>query len=309
MDEPRRKLDEYGPQEMAIPEYRLLQKTGGELAKSQGAEPGQFYNILTDDIVEELNIIVVDILSGRARWGAEITSAGPVCASLEAKSNKSIYGTDCDQCEYKADAPWSLEANERRKMCCLNYIILGIDLDHDYMPIMLRAHGISALPARQLITQLKMNRALKGEYHKAMVNIKSVEKNTVYGITYALHPKITELITDEVKAGELKVESQRLLGTPIPLPEARPEEEGEPLGFTPLGTPFYSEEERDAIIAQEAKVEEEPPPSLEEEPAAEVAAEAEPAAEEEPPPSPKEEPPAKPAAEETKGKKKLDYNF
>lgn len=259
MEEPRRKLDEYGPNEMAVPEWRLLQRTGGDFAKSQGAEPGQFYNGITDEIAAELNIVVVDILSGRARWGAEITSAGPVCASIDARSNTSIYGNDCSQCEYRVDAPWSLEATERRKMCCLNYIILGIDLDHGYMPAMIRAHGVSALPARQLITQLKMNRALKGEYYKAIVNIKSMEKNTVYGITYALHPKITSLITDEVKAEELKVESQRLLGTPIPLPEARPEEEGEPLGFTPLGTPYYSDEEKDRLMAKEAKAEVKPP--------------------------------------------------
>lgn len=270
MEEPRRKLDEYGPQEMAIPEWRLLQRIGGDYAKSQGAEPGQFYNNLSDEIADELNIVVVDILSGRARWGEEITSAGPVCASIDARSNKSIYGTDCNQCEFRADAPWSLEAKERRKMCCLNYIILGIDLDHDYLPAMIRAHGVSALPVRQLITQLKVNKALKGEYHKAKVNIKSVEKNTVYGITYTLHPRIIELITDEVKAEELRVESRRLLGTPIPLPEARPEGEGEPLGYTPLGTPFYSEEEKDAILAQETKTEEQTTTPLATTPAAEA---------------------------------------
>ena len=261
MEQPRRKLDEYGPQEMAIPEYRLIQKTGGDLAKKLGGEPGQFYNTITDEITDELNLVIVDILSGRARWGAEITSAGPVCASIDAKSNKSIYNTNCEGCEYRVDAPWSVDAAERRKMCCLNYTLLGIDIDHEDLPVMIRAHGVSALPARQLITQLKMNKALRGEYHKAIVNIKSMEKNTAYGITYCLHPKIIELITDEVKAEELKIESQRLLGTPIPLPEARPEEEGEPLGFTPLGTPFYSEEERDRLMAQE-----ETPKGPEEEP-------------------------------------------
>jgi len=269
MEEPRRKLDEYGPNEMAIPEIRLLQKTGGDYAKSQGATPGQFYNNLSDEVMDEINIVIVDILSGRARWGAEISNIGPVCASLDAKSDKSINGDDCNQCKFKIDTPWSLDATERRKMCCLNYTLLGIDLDHDYTPIMLRAHGVSALPARQLITQLRMNRSLKGEYHKAIINIKSAEKDTVYGVTYAIRPKIVELITDEVKVEELRVESLRLLGTPIPLLEERPEEEGEPLGFTPLGTPFYSEEERDAILAQEDKTVEEPKteePAVEEPP-------------------------------------------
>ncbi len=253
MDQQKRKIDEYGPQDMAIPELKLLQNTGGDYAKSQGANPGQFYNNLSDEILDEVNIIVVDIPSGRARWGQEITNAGPICASLDAKSNKSIYGEDCNKCEHRVEAPWSIEASERRKACCLNYTILGIDLDHDYMPTIIRAHGVSALPTRQLVTQLRMNRALKGEYHRAVVNIKSVEKTTAYGPTFALHPKIIELLTDEVKVEELRIASQNLLGTPIPLPEIRPEDEGDPLGFTSDGTPFYSEEEKEVLALKVTK--------------------------------------------------------
>lgn len=251
VQEPRRTLDTYGPEEMSIPEWRLLQKVGGDWAKGQGAEPGQFFNSILDETVDELNIIVVDILSGRSRWGAEITSSGPICFSMDARSNKSADGKDCLECEFKLDTPWSVDASERRKMCCLNYTILGIDLEHDNMPVIIRTHGVSALPARQLITQLRMNRSLRGEYHKAVINIKSQEKDTPYGPTYVMRPKLVRLITDEIQAEELKVESQRLLGAPIPLPEGRPEEESEPLGFTPQGAPFYSEEEKERIMAQE----------------------------------------------------------
>ena len=255
MDEPRRALDGYNPEEMAIPEWRVVQKVGADWAREQGANEGQYYNTLTGDIADELNLIVVDILSGRARWGAEITSSGPICFSLDAKSGKSAGGEDCNKCEYRLDTPWSVEAGERRKMCCLNYTILGIDLDYDNAPVILRGHGVSALPIRQLITQLRMNRSLRGEYHRAVINIKSQEKNTPYGPTYTMRPKLLRLITDEVEAEELKVQSLRLLGTPIPLPEGRPEEEVEPLGFTPKGTPFFSEEEKERLLAKEAKAE------------------------------------------------------
>ncbi|GAJ12502.1 unnamed protein product, partial [marine sediment metagenome] len=91
---------------------------------------------------------------------------------------------------------------------------------------------------------------LKGEYFRAAINIKSQEKKGRAGTAYALHPKIVEFITDETKTIELKAESDRLLGTPIPLPEGRPEEEPLPLGFTPEGIPFYSEAERDRLLAQ-----------------------------------------------------------
>ncbi|GAI72861.1 unnamed protein product, partial [marine sediment metagenome] len=109
----------------------------------------------------------------------------------------------------------------------------------DYMPCIIRAHGISALPLRQLISQLRLNRQLRGEYFRAAINIKSQEKTGKYGTAYALHPRIVELITDETKIEGLKAESNRLLGAPIPLPVGRPEEEPVPLGFTPEGIPFY----------------------------------------------------------------------
>ena len=251
-EEIRRRLDEYGPSEMQIPEWRLLQKVGGDYAKGLGAQPGQFYNTSNDEIADELNIVVVDILIGRARWGDEIASVGPICASMDALTNRSIHDDDCTTCEFRLDTPWSADIAERRKRCCLNYTILGIDLDHDYLPVLIRAHGISALPARQLITQLKTNRALRGEIHRAMVNIKSVAKNTPYGTAYAIHPRITNLITDKTKAEELKIESKRLLGAPIPLPEGRPEGEQEPVAYTPEGKPIHSDKEKEKLVAETA---------------------------------------------------------
>ena len=239
VNEPRRAMDEYEAGDMAIPSWNLLQKTGGDWAKGLGGEPGQFHNTGSDEIAAELNIIVVDILMGRARWGEEISDAGPVCASLDAKSNLSMNGDACFQCPYRLDTPWSADASERRTKCCLNYTILGID-SNNYMPCLIRGHGISALPIRQLISQLRLNRQLKGEYYRAIINIRSQEKTGKYGTAYALHPKIAEFVTDETKAGELKAESNRLLGAPIPLPEGRPEEDI--VAYTPEVAPIYSEE-------------------------------------------------------------------
>ena len=132
-------------------------------------------------------------------------------------------------------------------MCCLNYTLLAIDIDHDHNPVVVRGHGISALPIRQLITQLRLNKNLKGQYHRAVVNITSQSKDTKYGTAYALHPKILRLITDESQAEELRSETQALLGTPIPLPEGRPEDE--PIAFTPEGKPIYTEEEKRKVTA------------------------------------------------------------
>ncbi len=294
VDEPRRAIDGYEAGDMAIPTWNLLQKTGGSWAKTLGGQPGQFHNTGSDEIAAELNIIVVDILMGRAQWGEEISDAGPLCASLDAKSNLSLNGDDCSQCPYRLDTPWSTDATERRTKCCLNYTLLGIDLN-DHMPCLIRGHGISALPIRQLISQLRLNRNLKGEYYRAIINIKSQEKTGKYGSAYALHPKVIELITDETKAGELKAESNRLLGAPIPLPEGRPEEEV--VAYTPEGDPIYSEEEEARIAAQETAA---PPPTAAP-PASAVAPPV--AAEKKPAPAEKKEEKKEPE------KKPLDLDF
>ncbi len=97
----------------------------------------------------------------------------------------------------------------------------------------------------------------------------------------------------------MKIESNRLLGTPIALPEGRPEDlEIPPLGFTPTGTPFYSEEERDRLMTKEAAPVELSPTKA---PAAEVPAKTPPAAEET---GPKKEETKEPTEE-----KPLDLDF
>ena len=118
----------------------------------------------------------------------------------------------------------------------------------DFIPLIIRAGGISALPVRQLITQLRLNKALRHDYHKAVISITGVKKKTSAGEAYTLHPKIKTLITDESKAQELKNESLQLLGSPVALPEARPEDE--PIAYTPEGKPVYTEEEKQQVATE-----------------------------------------------------------
>ena len=226
-DEVRPKLDDYGTQEMVIPEWRLIQKIGGDWAKAQGANPGQFHNAITDDISHELNIVVVDILEGRTKWGEEIGRVGPECYSLDAKSGQGADGADCQQCPDRLDTPWLVSAAERRTRCCLNFTVLGIDVDHDNLPIIVRAHGVSVKPVRELITQLRLNKGLKRQYYRAVVNIKSEEVKTAFGSVFAIHPKIIRLVTDESLVQTLRLQSQELLGAPLALPEGRSEDEVE----------------------------------------------------------------------------------
>lgn len=257
MEEPRRMLDTYEPGEFVIPEYRLIQSVGGGYAKEIGGKPGQLFCALDDSIVDQLEIVIVDVIAGRVYWGrTEIEEAPPECYSLDAKSMVSVDGKDCSKCEHRLDNPWSVPATERREMCTVRHNILAINLN-DSMPILIRAGGISSLPVRQLITQLRLSKQLKGEYHRAVIQVGTQKKKTSAGEAYALRFKLKSLITDEIEAGRLKNESIQLLGTPLPLPLLEGGGE-EPLAFTPEGRPIYSQEEVNKIkgeLETEPKVE------------------------------------------------------
>jgi len=128
-------------------------------------------------------------------------------------------------------------------MCTINYNVLAINIA-DYMPILIRTSGISTKAVKELFTLLRVNKTLKGEYHRALVNISSVKKKTVSGDAFAIRFHLKELMTDAGKVAELKLQSDQLLGTPIGLPEGR-----EPEAFTPEGEPIYPEAEGHGIVA------------------------------------------------------------
>lgn len=255
--EPRRMMDGYGSDEMALPIWKLCQSVGGDYAKGLGAVPGDFYCDLTEEIAKELEIIVVDIRKTRTYWGrTEIDDMPPECASADGKT--SMEGEECAVCEHRTDTPWLLSAADRRNVCNISYNILGISFA-DSLPLLIRAGGISALPVRQLLTQLRLNKSLKGEYYRAIITVTSAQKKTPSGEAYNLHFKIKGLVEDQNRIKELKQESAQLLGAPMALPESREDEEEVstpaptervPLGYLPDGTPYFSEAEKEQLVAQ-----------------------------------------------------------
>ena len=261
-----RHMDDYGPEDMALPEVKLVQNVGGEQAKQCKAKPGDFFLSLNDEVIpgqEGLDIVVVDIVKTRTYWGrTEIEDEPPECTSRDAHSGFSDDGKRCSECEFCNDAPWLINADERKKVCTVDYNVMGIRLS-DHMPMIIRAGGISALGAKELITQLKLNREIKGAYHRAKIHISSLPKKTAAGDAFAIRFKLAELIPDE-EAKELETQSNRLLGEPEPvaeLTEPKPPmiwtKDASIIGFMPDGkTPFRSEEERQKLVAaeQEAKL-------------------------------------------------------
>ncbi len=238
-----RQMDTYGHEEMAIPQWKLIQNVGADYAKRLGAQPGDFYCSLTDDIVKELEIVVVDIRKQRTYWGrTDIETTPPECSSTDGLT--SLDGKECATCQYRCDTPWSVDSAKRRQMCTMSYNILCINTANS-MPCLIRAGGINALPTRQLLTLLCLNKNLKREYYRALIGVTSTKKKTPAGEAYTIHFKLKSLLTG-AQADELKEQTLQLLGAPLALPEP----EDEPIAYTPEGKPVYTEEEKQKVAAE-----------------------------------------------------------
>jgi len=217
MTMPQRTMDGFGSDDMAIPEIKLIQNTGGSYAKDTlGADPGDFHNSLTDEIFAGdtgVNVIIVDIHKTRTFWGRdELRDEPPECSSLDANSMVSTDGVDCRTCEHRCDTPWAVSASERRSKCLTSYIILVMDPD-TYMPALIRAGGISTKSIKELVTQLRLNSALNGEYHRALVTMMSDKKQTPSGDSYALRFRVSFVEAKPDKIEQLRIHSVNLLGS------------------------------------------------------------------------------------------------
>jgi len=222
--------DGLGPEDMAIPEIKLVQNVGGDIAKQAGAKPGDFYCSLTNEIIpgsEGFDMVVVAMRKNRTYWGrGDILDEPPSCASMNAASMVSINGDDCSTCEHRNEAPWFLSPAERREKCLVNYNVLGINLNGN-LPTLLRTSGISAQAAKELYTQISLHKQLAGAWFKAKTHVTSVPKKSAAGDAFAIRFGKLELVEDQLQLAELRIQSNQLLGTQIALPEGREPEQPE----------------------------------------------------------------------------------
>jgi hypothetical protein len=226
-----RNMDNFGSEDMSIPNLTCIQNLGADEAKAAGAKPGQFYFSLTGEIIPGdvgVNFIIADIIKTRTYWGRDQISAdAPVCSSQNANTgigtNDQGEQIKCATCPHLCEAPWLLTGPERRKKCTTSFILLSIRATPDRSPFMIRAGGISSKSVRDLITVLKMNRLIAGKFEKALVNVKSSYQKTASGEAYAMIFKNTALL-DDVKAASLLKDIETLLGNGTAL-AAPPEHE------------------------------------------------------------------------------------
>lgn len=217
-----RRMDDFAPDELSIPELKLIQNVGGDQAKTatatrEAAAVGDFYLGITDEVIkgeEGVDVILVDMLKTRTYWGRDdIGDEPPTCSSPDAGSFTSANGDDCHQCPFNAfnEAPWLLSAQERRTKCLVNYHLLVFRVS-DNMPMMIRATGISTGAARNLLTTLKLNKKLAGQYHKAVIHVAPIKKKTASGEAFAFVFTLAGLLQNEAQIAESYQLSAALTG-------------------------------------------------------------------------------------------------
>jgi len=214
--------------DLAIPEIKLVQNTGGDEAKQLGAKPGDFYCAITQEIINGTEgfdfVIIKPAQKTRTYWGTtEISEEPPTCASPDGIT--SVNGDACESaCPYQAftDAPYMVAATERRTKCLPNYNVIGIKVS-DMMPAMIRCSGISAMAARELNTLLKFHKVMRGQAYKAQLRVTAVKKKTASGEAFAIKFGQPELIHDPGIVAELHEQALALTGIEAPALEALPE--------------------------------------------------------------------------------------
>lgn len=196
-----RNLDSFGAEDLSTPEIKLVQNLGCAEAKDQGAVPGDFYMPVTETIIkgkEGFRFIVADIHKMRTYWGrSEINTDPPECSSSNALEGVSDSGIDCMTCPHRNDTPWSVPREERKNLCQTSYAIVGILYSEDKTPFLLRAAGMSASAGKDLITALRMNRALNNQFERALIRCTSAHVKTPNGEAYVLKLTIERVLPEE----------------------------------------------------------------------------------------------------------------
>lgn len=211
-------LDNFGYQDMTLPELKLIQATGGEDAKAQGALAGDFFLSAVDKIYKNaigLDIVIMKIQKTRTFWGrTDITGEPPECSSVDAIRSDNDTNLLCEKCPNKVDNPGMLSKEERRAKCLLNYNLLGITVD-DQTPFILRASGLSSTPVRELITKLKLNKQIAGDTFRVKIHVGAAKKKTTAGEAFIFTFKPTEMLTADHQAEYKQMASQFINDAPL----------------------------------------------------------------------------------------------
>jgi hypothetical protein len=208
--------------DMAIPEIKIVQNVGGDEAKAQGANPGDFYCALTGEVIpgnEGFELVLSERASvERTYWGPnhEVQSDDPpICSSWDGMTSNN--GDECQtDCPYNAfcDAPGLLGAEERKAKCTPGFKVTGISLTN-MMPVFIRCSGWSAGAARELNFMITFHKNMKGQFYKAKFRVSTIKRKGTSGEAFVIKFGQPELLSPE-SLTEVKQIIESMIGEALP---------------------------------------------------------------------------------------------
>lgn len=189
-------LEEFDSADLVIPRFKITQPT------SQEGTPGNFRNNLTNEEVEELNVVVLSAGKGRVFWSENIDE-DPACRSsnglvpsenIEEPVNSECGKKDAGQrfepvCEY---AKWGEQG--ARPLCNETINLLCVNRD-DMVPFFISLHGTQLKPVRAYLSAVGLRRKSLYEFQ---ATLKLKEKNNGKGKYFVIQfENLTENSQDE----------------------------------------------------------------------------------------------------------------
>ncbi len=227
-----RNVDTFGPEDLARPEIKLLQNTGGNDAKAAGAKPGEFYNAMTGEVYQDgFEFIPVDFFIQRVYWGRDVIGdEPPMCSSLNANSFESVTGIDCHTCAHRLDNAAAVDAKARREKCTKQYSFMGLLLPN-LEPFIFRAPGTSSQAVINLYSRFKFNKECWNaersaiDFHRFKVRVSSFETKTAAGSAYVIRLNEVTPLADSNFEQETFLLTAQILGQSVDYLPSPPENE------------------------------------------------------------------------------------
>jgi hypothetical protein len=143
--------------DLKLPKYKIVQITSEEFTRD-GIMPGKFYNVLTKEVKDSVNCILLALGKSRVMWPQPFNRGDkPQCRSFDgAKKTEGCGEGVCATCKFsqwpKDDAAAGDKKKDNKPACTMGYLWLGVD-DQDSV-FRIAAQGSSVKPTKEFLNTI-----------------------------------------------------------------------------------------------------------------------------------------------------------
>lgn len=195
-------LERLDASDIKMPKMKIVQFTSKEFADGK-AQPGQFYNSVTERAYDSLPCILLALGKRNTMWNQPFKRGElPLCYSADGKRGLTVSGEErhCAKCPYQ-DWNKAQERGEKKPPCNMSYVWLGaVGMEDDKSLFRFITSGKSVSPTKNFLNEIAINMLPPYVYNVLLTTKK--EQND-QGIFYVLEYKIVGAATkDQAKERE-----------------------------------------------------------------------------------------------------------